>query len=135
MFKGLSSLGSILKQAQEIGGRMKGLNDDLRKRRVTGSSGGGMVEIEANGAMEVLGCKIDEALVAQADREMLEDLIVAAVNDTVTRGKELHAQVVREMTGNMELPGLDEALSKFLGSGAPGQEEDPTDDPADEEER
>ena len=60
MFKGLTGLGSLLKQAQEISGRMKGLNEQLRARRATGSAGGGMVEVEVNGLLEVLGCHIDQ---------------------------------------------------------------------------
>jgi DNA-binding YbaB/EbfC family protein len=136
VLKGLANFGSILKHAQEIGGRMKGLNDELRARRVTGSSGGGMVEIEANGLMQVSSCRIDPSLVAQADRELLEDLVAAAMNDVVAKGKELHAQVVREMTGDIELPGLDEALGKFLGQNVSGEPQDLTDeDETEDEER
>ena len=72
MFKGLTGLGSLLKQAQEISGRMKGLNEQLRARRATGSAGGGMVEVEVNGLLEVLGCHIDQQLFEQGDREMVE---------------------------------------------------------------
>ncbi len=114
MFKGLGNLGAILKQAQEFGGRMKGLNDELRTRRVTGSAGGGMVEVEVNGLIEVLGCRVDPQLLAQGDRELLEDLFVTAVNQAVAKARELHAEAVRNLTGGMEIPGLDQALGKFL---------------------
>lgn len=119
MFKGLGNLGAILKQAQEIGGRMKGLNEELRNRRVTASAGGGMVEVEVNGLMEASRCRVDPQLLAQGDCELLEDLIVAAVNQAVTKARELHAEAVRSMTGGMDIPGLDQALGKLLGDGPP----------------
>jgi DNA-binding YbaB/EbfC family protein len=117
VFKGITGLGAILKQAQEISGRMKGLSEELRTRRATGSAGGGMVELELNGLMEVLRCHIDEKLLAQGDCEMLEDLVVAAVNQAIARGKQLHAEALRSMTGGLEMPGLEDALQKFLGAG------------------
>jgi len=117
VFKELAGLGSLLKQAQEITGRMQGLNEQMRQLRATGSAGGGMVEIEVNGLMEVLGCRIDEGLVAQGDRELIEDLIVAAVNQATAKGKELHTEAMKDITGSLNVPGLDDALGKFLGKG------------------
>ena len=118
MFKGLANLGALLKQAQDISGRMKGLNDELRAHRVTGSAGGGMVEIEVNGVVEALRCRIDQQLMAQADRELLEDLIVTAFNQAVSKAKQVHAETVKSLTGGLEVRGLDQALSKFLGGNA-----------------
>jgi len=115
MFKNLAGLGSLLKQAQNIGGQLSNLSEQLKQRRTTGSSGGGMVEIEVNGLMEVLRCSIDEALLKQNDRELLEDLIVGAMNQAVANGKQLHAEAVRDLTGGIELPGLNEAMAKFMG--------------------
>ena len=93
MFKGLANLGALLKQAQQIGGQMGQITEEMRKRRVTGTAGGGMVEIEVNGLMEVLRCRIDPQLFAQNDRELLEDLVVAAVNQAIAKGKQMHADV------------------------------------------
>jgi hypothetical protein len=115
MFKGFANLGALVKQAQEIGSRMKGLNDELRTRRVVGSSGGGMVTIEMNGLVETLRCHVDQQLLSQGDRELLEDLVVTAVNQAVSKAKQMHADTVRSLTGGMEIPGLDQALGKFLG--------------------
>ena len=123
MFKGFSGLGALLKQAQEMGARMKGLTDELRTRRATGTAGGGMVEVELNGLIEVLRCRIDEKLFAQGDRELLEDLIVAAVNQAINKGKQLHAETLRSMTGGLEVPGLEEVMQKFLGAGSVGDTE------------
>ncbi len=119
MFKGLSNLGSLIKQAQQIGGQMQELNEDLKKRRATGTAGGGMVEIEVSGVLEVLRCRIDDQLIAQGDRELIEDLVVAAVNQAVARAKQFHAESVKEMTGGLQLPGLEEALAKVTNTEQP----------------
>ena len=117
MFKGLTNLGALLKQAQQIGGQMGQITEEMRKRRVTGIAGGGMVEIEVNGLMEVLRCRIDPQLITQNDRELLEDLVVAAVNQAIAKGKQMHADKVRDLTGGLPLPGaFHEALAKFSGT-------------------
>jgi len=117
MFKGLSGLGSLIKNVQAIGGQMKNLNEELKGRRATGTAGGGMVEIELNGLMEAVQCRIDPQLSAQNDRELIEDLVVAAVNQAIAKGKQMHTEAVREMTGGLPLPGgLQEALTKFGGT-------------------
>ena len=121
MFKELSGLGSLLRHAQEIGGRMQGLTDELRKLRATGSAGGGMVEIEVNGLVEVLCCHIDPKLLAQADQELLEDLVATAVTQAVAKAKELHAETVRSLTGGLSFPGLEQAMAKFLGNSPPSE--------------
>ena len=120
MFKGLAGLGSLLKQAHEIRGRMKGLNEQLRARRATGSAGGGMVEVEVNGLLEVLRCRIDQQLVEQGDREMIEDLVATALNQAITNGKQLHMEAMKSLTGGLDVPGLDAALDNLLGE-QPGE--------------
>jgi nucleoid-associated protein EbfC len=116
MFKGLANLGTLLKQAQQIGGQMGQLTEEMRKRRVTGTAGGGMVEVEVNGLMEVLRCRIDPQLLAQNDRELIEDLVVAAVNQAIAKGKQMHADSIRDLTTGLPLPGgFQEALAKFTG--------------------
>ena len=65
MFKGLGILAGLIKQAQQIGGQMGQMTEEMKKRRVTGSAGGGMVEVEVNGLMEVLRCHIDPQLSAR----------------------------------------------------------------------
>ena len=71
----------------------------------TGSSGGGMVEVEANGVGEVLSVRIDPALFARGDREMIEDLLPAAINQTLDKVKQLHNEAMQSVTGGMDLPG------------------------------
>ena len=116
MFERLSSLGALIKQAQQIGGQMQELTEKLKERRTVGSAGGGMVEIEINGLMEVLRCHIEDQLISQGDRELIEDLVAAALNQAVAKAKLLHADAMKELTGNLEIPGVQEALAKLTGS-------------------
>jgi nucleoid-associated protein EbfC len=116
VFKGLANFGALLKQAQQIGGQMGQITEEMRKRRVTGSAGGGMVEVEVNGLIEVLRCRIDPKLVNESDRELLEDLVTAAINQAIAKGKQMHADAVRDLTGGLPLPGgFQEALAKLTG--------------------
>ena len=113
MFKGLFDIASVMKQAQEFGGKMQAMQEQLKSARVKGASGGGMVEVEMSGAMEMLGCKIDPALIARGDTEFLEELLVAAVNEAIEAARQAHAGMMQEATGDMNLPGMDEMLKKF----------------------
>jgi DNA-binding YbaB/EbfC family protein len=117
MFQGLGNLSSIWKQASEFSGQLEKLGAELKNRRTTGTSGGGMVDIEINGALEVLHCRIDPQLIAQGDRELLEDLLIAAINQAVSKGKQLHADALKEISGGLNLPGMREALEKLSGLG------------------
>jgi len=118
VFKGLgqiANLGSMLKQAQQLGGRMKQLNEQLKQKRAVGSAGGGMIEVEVNGLGEVLAVRIDPQLIEQGDREMIEDLLPSAFNQAHLKSKELHAEAMKALTEGMNLPGLDEAMAKMTG--------------------
>ena len=70
-----------------------------------------MVEAEVDGLGQVLRISIDPALVERKDRELIEDLVPAAVNAAIAKSKELHAEVLRGLTGGIDLPGLKEALA------------------------
>ena len=121
MFKGLANLANLpalLKQAQEMSGKMAQLTAELKTKRVTGAAGGGLVEVEANGLGEALAVRIDPSLIEKQDRELLEDLLPAAFNAAQQKAKELHAESVQQITGGLELPGLSEALSG-LGQAPP----------------
>jgi nucleoid-associated protein EbfC len=117
MFQNLGNLTSLWKQAGELSGQLEKLGDELRKRHTSGTSGGGMVEVEINGALEVLHCKLDPQLIVQGDRELLEDLLVAAVNQAIAKAKHLHADALKDLTGGMQLPGIRAALEKLGGLG------------------
>lgn len=114
--KNLGNLGSMLKQAQEVGSKLQALKDELRNRRVQGSAGADMVTVEVNGANEVLSCRIDPSLLRPEDREMLEDLIVAATNQALARSKDLHVEAFKSVTGGLPIPGLADLLDNAKGS-------------------
>ena len=115
MFKGLANIGSLLKNAQEIGSKLGAVQEQLKGERAIGTAGGGMVEVEVNGLGEVLRLTIEPTLIEKGEREMIEDLVPAAVNQAIGKSKQLHADAMRAATGDLELPGLDEALEKFTG--------------------
>ncbi len=114
MFKGLGNLGSLLKQAQQIGGQMGQITEEMKKRRVTGTAGGGMVEIEVNGLMEVLRCRIDPQLFAQNDREMLEDLMSPPSTRRLPKENRCMPTRCGNLTGGLPLPGLTTRLESPL---------------------
>ncbi len=121
MFKGLgnlANLGSLMKQAQEMGDRMQAMQEELRGKRATGSAGGGLVEVDVNGLAEVLAVRIDPSLVEKGDREMIEDLLPAAFNAAQQKARQMHAEAMQAITGGLPLAGLQDALSQ-LPSGDP----------------
>ena len=105
----------MMKQARQMGSKMKDLGDHLRSQTVTGNAGGGMVSVDANGLGEVLRVRIEPSLVERGEREMIEDLLPAALNQALTRAKQLHVDAIQGVTGEMNLPGLREALEKVTG--------------------
>lgn len=118
MFKGLgnlANLGALVKQAQQMGGKLKEITEELKTKRVEGSAGGGLVTVEVNGLGELLACRIDPSLFASGDREMVEDLVPAAVNQAVERSKKLHAEAMSSVTAGMNLPGLGDMLAQLSG--------------------
>jgi len=124
VFKGLgnlANLGAIMKQAQEMGSKMQALEEELKTKRATGAAGGGLVEVEVNGHAEVLAVRIDPALVEKGDREMIEDLLPAAINVARQKANELRAQAMASLTGGMQVPGLQEALAQLTGNPPPGE--------------
>jgi len=112
--KNLGNLGSMIKQAQELGAKLQGIKEELREQRTHGSAGAGMVTVEVNGLCEVLSCQIDPSLIKPDDREMLEDLVVAAMNQAYSKAKDLHTDALQSAAGGM--PGLGEVLGKLGGS-------------------
>ncbi len=116
MLKGLgnlANLGNLMKQAQEMSGKMQQLTEELKTKRVSGSAGAGLVEVEANGVGEILAVRIDPSLFAKQDREFVEDLLPVAINSAQQKSKELYAQQMQSLTGGLNLPGLSEALGQF----------------------
>ncbi len=122
MFKGLGNLaniGSLIKQAQQMGSKLQQVTEELKTRRTEGSSGGGMITVEVNGIGEVLRCRIDPSLIAAGDRELIEDLLPGAVNQALAKAKQLHTEAMKSMTDGLDMPGLNAMLAQLSG-GEPG---------------
>jgi DNA-binding YbaB/EbfC family protein len=125
MFKGLGNIASLLKEVQNIGPRMEQVTAELKEKRLTGSAGGGMVTVYANGLGHVLKIEVDQVLIEKGDVEMVADLLPAAINDVAAKSKQLHVDSMQSIAGGFSLPtGLDEALQKFAGN-LDRQREDP----------
>jgi DNA-binding YbaB/EbfC family protein len=95
----------MLKQAQKLQSQIKEMQEELGRREVEASSGGGMVMAKVSGKKELISLKIDPQ-VAGEDMEMLEDLIVAAVNEAQRRVDEMIKEEMSKMTGGLPIPGL-----------------------------
>jgi DNA-binding YbaB/EbfC family protein len=117
VFEGLTNVASLMRHAQRVRGMMDEINQRLRRERVKGAAAGGMIEVEANGLGEVLRVVIEPALVEKGEREMIEDLLPAAINAALVKAKEAHSTALAEMTQGLNLPGLDSLLSQFRGEG------------------
>ena len=119
MLKGLGDIASIMKSAQQMQGRMKEIQESLADLRVEGAAGGGMVRVEANGQQKILAVHIEDTSMLADDREMLEDLIAVAVNQALDKARQAAADEMNKLTDGVNLPGLQDTLSKFgLGPGA-----------------
>jgi len=94
-------MGDILKQAQKMQEQMQQIQDGLAELQVEGSAGGGMVTVTANGKQQIMSVKIDKQVVDPEDVEMLEDLIVAAVNQAMEKAQELAGQEMNKVAGGM----------------------------------
>jgi len=101
--KGISGL---LKQAQQLQSKMQALQEELARRTVTAQAGGGMVEATVNGRQELLSLRIDPEVVSPEEVDLLQDLILAAVNEALNRSREMVAQEMSKLTGGLGLPGM-----------------------------
>lgn len=113
MFKNLTGLAQVLKNASSIGDRVKEMRESLAATNVQGSAGGDLIQVEVNGLGEVRRLKIAPELMERNDLEMLEEMIPAALNEALTKVRALHVEKMREATGGISLPGLDEALANL----------------------
>ncbi len=98
--------GGLMKQAQEMHKKLTALQEEMRQRTVEATAGGGMVTVVANGKSEILSVRIDPEAVNPEDVEMLEDLVLAAVNEALRRVQELMQEEMGKITGGIRIPGL-----------------------------
>ena len=99
-------MGNMLKQAQKLQSKIFKLQDQLADRTVETTVGGGMVTAVANGKQELLSIKIEPEVVDPDDVQMLQDLIVAAVNDVLKKAQEMVTEEMTRLTGGFKIPGI-----------------------------
>lgn len=97
---------NLFKQIEEVGTQFKKIQQKLASKKVTTTVGGGMVEVTANGQREILSIKIEKELINPEEKEMLEDLICAGVNEALAKAQDLSLEEMMKMTGGMNILGL-----------------------------
>ena len=102
----MKNMMSMMKQAQKLQAKMVELQAEVGNRTVSAQAGGGMVEAVVNGRQELVSLRIDKEVVSADDVEMLQDLILAAVNEALNRSREMMAAEMSKLTGGMQIPGL-----------------------------
>jgi DNA-binding YbaB/EbfC family protein len=103
----VKGFGNIMKEAQKLQAQMAAMQEEVGKRKVEATAGGGMVTVEANGKQELTAVKIDPEVVNKEEVQMLEDLVLAAANEALRKSRELVQQELGKLTGGMKIPGLE----------------------------
>ena len=102
----MKGFGNMMKEAQKLQERMAAMQEEIGKKTVEATAGGGMVTVQANGKQEILSIKIDPEVVSRDDVQMLEDLVLAACNEALRKSRELVQQELGKLTGGLKIPGL-----------------------------
>ena len=102
----MKGMGKMMKQAQQLQTKMMKMQEELAQKTVEGTAGGGMVKAVANGKQQVVSISIEAEVVDPEDVEMLQDLVLAAVNDALNRSQEMVSGEMSKLTGGMNIPGL-----------------------------
>jgi hypothetical protein len=100
------NMSNIMKQAQAMQEQMAKVQEQAAAKTVSGTAGGGIVTVTANGAMQIVGVTLDPEVVKSGDVEMLQDLVVAASNDALRKAQEMMAEEMKSVTGGLKIPGL-----------------------------
>ena len=102
----MKGFGNIMKEAQKLQQQLAAVQDEVAKRKVEATAGGGMVTVVANGKQELVSIKIDREVVNPDDAQMLEDLVLAACNEALRKSREMVQQELGKLTGGLKIPGL-----------------------------
>ncbi len=100
----MADLSQLFQLGQQVQGRLTQMQTELAERSVTGSAGGGMVKVTADGRGQIRAIEIDPTTAADGDVEMLEDLVLAAVTDAQRKAEELYRDELKKLTGGLPLP-------------------------------
>jgi DNA-binding YbaB/EbfC family protein len=104
--KGIPNMGNLLKQAQQFQTKIAKLQEELEDRTVETSAGGGMVTVVVNGRQELVSITIEPEVINSDDKEMLQDLILAAINDGLSKAKEMVNEEMGKLTKGLNLPNI-----------------------------
>jgi DNA-binding YbaB/EbfC family protein len=99
-------VGGMLKQAQKIQAQLAKMQDEMAQKTIEASSGGGMVSVVVNGKQEVISIRIEPEVVNPEDIDMLQDLVLAAVNEGIRKAQEMVSEEMKKLTGGLNIPGL-----------------------------
>jgi len=102
----VKNLTGMMKQAQKLQAKMMEMQAEVGNRTVSAQAGGGMVEAVVNGRQELVSLRIDPEVAVPDDVEMLQDLVLAAINEALNRSREMMAAEMSKLTGGMQIPGL-----------------------------
>ena len=100
----MKGMGNVMKQAQKLQAKMLKMQEELAEKTVETTAGGGMIKVVANGRNQILAVQIEKEAVDPEDVEMLQDLILAAVNDALAKAQEMVAAEMGKLTGGFNLP-------------------------------
>lgn len=106
MMGNMGNMGKMMKQVQKMQSDMAKLQEELASRTVEASSGGGMVKVVTNGKQEVVSIQINPEAVDPEDVDMLQDMVLAAVNEALRQSQEMVAKEMGKLTGGLNIPGL-----------------------------
>ena len=104
-------MNALMQQAQQMQQKMASLQDTLKGKTATGSAGGGMVTVTANGQSEIIAVNIEQNIISVDEKEMLQDLVTAATNDALRKVKEISKEEMSKLTGGMNIPGISNLFS------------------------
>lgn len=102
----MKGMGQMVKQAQKLQSKMLKMQEELAEKTIETSSGGGMIRVVANGKQQIVSIQIEKEVVDPDDVDMLQDLILAAVNDALAKSQEMVSKEMGKLTGGMNIPGL-----------------------------
>ena len=102
----MKGFGNMMKEAQKLQAQMEKMQEEIARKTVDATAGGGMVTVQANGKQELLSIKIDPEVINKDDAQMLEDLVLAACNEALRKSRELVQQELGKLTGGLKIPGL-----------------------------
>jgi len=100
----MKNLGQMMKQVQDLQEKMQTIQEQVKAMEISGSSGAGMVNVTLNGKGQIRTIKLDPSIVDPSDTEVLEDLIIAAVNDAHAKVDQTMAEEMQKLTGGLPLP-------------------------------